>query len=294
MVKIGQSPTDWRNLSSFYDYAHRNDEPDTIKPKYDPLSFWIKGVDFLKEDETLDLINHLNFFMVFYDTSTPRILVHSAPPTTPKTALPIRYMNGTFPKQIRGRDLDDNLHQFWDASLKGDAIRRFLYNYQIVEYAAVYYVDDDVKRSIKRLLHAPDALSNVDNITESLVDALSPLKMNEVQKRSSLLKQCVSAEGIWAEIQHRKEYFEAKVEFEGGYSCDPYIVKDMRFITFNNNWSSTFEAAIRNIRNGLSHGKEFSRSGVISPTIANQDRIQPWLGPLSLAARQVMLFRGVL
>jgi hypothetical protein len=75
--------------------------------------------------------------------------------------------------------LDDNLFHFWDASLTGDPIRRFLYNYQILEYAAFYHIDDDVKRAIRKVLISPSAVSNLEKSMREIIEAIGGLKMQE-------------------------------------------------------------------------------------------------------------------
>ncbi len=55
-------------------------------------------------------------------------------------------------------------------------------------------------------------------------------------------------------------------------------------------WHSEFNGTIRSIRNALSHGKEQSVSSVIAPTPENFQNIQPWVGLISIAAGEVVVY----
>ena len=130
---VGPSNTDYRNLTSFSQYAFKDESADgsQFAGIADPLSFWIRKFDW-DDDKAIDLANHLNFYMTYYDASSPRILIHFPRNTksyTPRT----RYIDGDFPKVISGKFLDDNLVVLWNATFTGeDAARRFQLFYRII------------------------------------------------------------------------------------------------------------------------------------------------------------------
>jgi hypothetical protein len=142
------SKTDHRNLSQF---AFLHPPSDDDHASYEPRSFWAKPVKW-SEDAVLRLVNHLNFYMSYYDMGSPLILLHT-PKSEERAAQPrTRYIQGEFPKQIDGRVLDDNILHFWHASLRGDPASRFIYFYRIIEYTSFSYLDARTRASIRRIL----------------------------------------------------------------------------------------------------------------------------------------------
>ena len=140
-----QSDTNFRNLFSFQMYGKIRQQ---IKGQNLPLplqfldkarSFWISNVDY-DEDATITMLDSLNFYLSYYDEYSPIVLMHSA---RLGTAHPqkIRYAHGSFPKTIIARPLDSNLLHYWRAGADGDPIRRFIYYFRLIEYAASTYVE---------------------------------------------------------------------------------------------------------------------------------------------------------
>lgn len=293
-VTLSQSPTQSRNLSSYNQALDIEEAPDFIKSLFgEPISFWIKNVTWSNSDSVQTLIKNLNFFMAYFDTSTPRVLIHSLNGGSAILPQNTRYPFDSFPNEIIAHRIDDNLYQFWDATLSGDSIRKFLYNFQILEYAAVYYLDEDNKRAIRKLLITPDASSRMDSIIQSIIETLGSVKLYDSQKMEALLKKSVDGNIIWNEIQRRVEIFSTDMDFEGGFVSKALLKKSTKFDEFEINWAATFCNRIRDIRNALSHGKETRSGSVIFPSILNQDKLQVWLPLVSAAAKQVILNKNV-
>ena len=254
------------------------------------MSFWIRNLDWKSPDFIQSLIKNLNFSMAYFDTSTPRVLIHSLNGGSAIQPENTRYPLGKFPTEIVGHRIDDNLYQFWDATLSGDPIRKFLYNYQILEYASIYYLDEDNKRSIRRLLKTPDASARLDTIVQSIIETLSSAKMHEIHKIEALVKKCVDYDLIWSELIKRTTAFSTDMIFDGGFVSKSLLRASTKQDDFEPNWVANLCGRLRDIRNALSHGKETRSGAVIFPTIGNQDKLQNWLPVLSMAARQIILY----
>ena len=100
-IPIAQSFTAFRNLPSFAIYLAEDPKPTGAEP----LSFWIRNLVW-DDDKILSLVNHLNFYLSYYDTRSPTILTHT-PKAEIKAAQPqTRYAEGKFPKNISGNEID--------------------------------------------------------------------------------------------------------------------------------------------------------------------------------------------
>lgn len=128
----------YRNMGSFrtYTMAQNEDMPSELKAYFSnvkPICFWIDGIEW-DEDVVLDMATHLNFYMTYYDISSPRVNVHSPQSENVSSQPQTRFAFDKFPTSIDSTRIEDNLLHLWHASRSGDPARRFLYNYQIVEH----------------------------------------------------------------------------------------------------------------------------------------------------------------
>jgi hypothetical protein len=289
---VGPTTTDFRNLGGFSDYvlAKKGVKGMAKIPDARPLSFWIKGLKW-DADAVLDLANHINFYMAYYDTESAQILIHSPASETTAMQPQTRFRDGNFPTTIKARSIEENLLHFWRASNESsDPIRNYINNYLILEYAAFFYIDDSVKRNVQKCLAAPNATANFETLTRRVLEAIGE-KLPEVQRVQHLLKNCVEPRLIWREIEKNLDYFSKPHKFDGGYTSEPLVAKGATEEAFSTNWDITFEAKIRSIRNALSHGKEVRTLSTISPTTRNFELLEPWVPLVAVAAREVMVYR---
>jgi hypothetical protein len=198
-----------------------------------------------------------------------------------------------FPQQITARPIQENLLHFWNASNEGDPIRCFLNNYLIIESAAFFYIGDEIKRTVKKTLLAPNATESMDLLTERILEAVSEDKLDLNQKIEALLRRCVDSGLIWREFEKNLAFFCETIRFDGGFVLDPIATKATNATLFAVGWSNAFEKNIRSIRNALSHGKEQRTLATITPTAANFERLRLWLPPIAVAAREVMVYRDL-
>jgi hypothetical protein len=287
--------TGFRNLTSFQYYVFRDRLPKGFPVNLgEPISFWIEPVDY-EDDAMLGLANHLNFFMSYYDTMSPNILIHSPGAENIKYQPQTRFALDTFPKKIVSRQLDDVLIHFWYAAKIGDPARRFLYNYQILEYSSYYFIEDEIRRQLHKALAAPHALNDLTGTTEELLDIVGQGKIYEGQKMDAAIKKMVDPKLIWREIESNKTAFCEKTSFEGGFELSPIVGKPNWTVDdFRAQGISSFVNSIRQIRNALSHGKEHRMSTVITPTKSNFEKLQAWVPLVSVAACEVMIYRGLM
>lgn len=286
---IGPSITEYRNLVSI---LNPSKAPEGVSVER-PISFWINDIDW-NEDLILTLCRKLNFYLKYYDNDSPLILIHSPNSERKPSGNTNRYAHGSFPKSIKACPLDDTMLAFWQASLVGDSARRFLYSYQMIEYSAYYYLDDEVKRTVRRAISRPHALHEIDNVVSDVIEAVSSFKQNDIQKIENLIRNIVSPRPVWRSIEADMDFFSEKTEFEGGYVAPSIARRDWKAADFETGWVPTLSSALRGIRNALSHGREQRMSQVIMPTTQNLSLLRHWVRPIAVVANEIMLYHEVL
>lgn len=286
---IGPSITEYRNLASI---INPSSVPNDLSIER-PTSFWINNIDW-NEDLVLNLCRKLNFYLKYYDSESPLILVHSPHSERKSSGVTNRYAHGSFPTSIKACPLDDVMLAFWQASLVGDSARRFLYSYQMIEYSAYYYLDDEVKRTVRRAISRPHALHQIDDVVSDVIEAVSSFKQNDIQKIENLIRTIVSSAPVWRSIEADIDFFSQKTEFEGGYVAPAIARRDWKSADFETGWVPTLSSALRGIRNALSHGREQRMSQVIMPTTQNLSLLRHWVRPIAVVANEIMLYHEVL
>jgi hypothetical protein len=270
---VKSSKTFHRNLISFMFF---NDNDPAGQPPFEPRSFWVKPVNW-EDDKVLRLAQHLNFYMSYYDIGTPRIMLNATKSEELAVRPRTRYIDGKFPEQIEGRLLDDHLLHFWDASLSGDAARKLIYCYRIIEYASFSYVDAKTRSAVRRMLASPTFGRRVDEAAEKIVSTVLTTKLDEIPRINALLEEAVDADLVWNEINQNLEAFSCETTFDGGFKVAPLLHGNDKRGAFLTAWPYSVHGALRGIRNALSHGRDQKTASVITPTTANFNRLRPWV-----------------
>jgi hypothetical protein len=269
-VALSPGTTTHRNLPSFraYVFGEKN-KPGFPKIRdAKPLSFWIEGFDTWNDDLVLEVVSHINFYMTYFDTHSAFVAVHTPQKENYARQPQARFVKGSFPSVITARPTDDNLLYLWAASKNGDPARRFLYSYQIIEYAAFSFIEEEVRAAIRKVLAAPSFLDNIDRSTGRILECVGQSTMHESQKIELLIKKAVEPELIFREINNNVEFFSKRLEFQGGFTLEPIAKAGWKAADFGVNGMTAFARQLRNIRNALSHGREQKSVSVIAPTAA--------------------------
>jgi hypothetical protein len=255
-----------------------------------PTSFWLSDVEW--DDEAVhDLTQHLNFYMAYFDAKTPTVLFHIKKEEGIRAQPQSQFRHGKFPKIIRAQQLDEDLFHFWSAGRTGDPGRRFVYNYQILEYLAHYILDDGIRERVSKMMRAPHALDVVDDTVDAIVDAVSSSKIHDAQKIDALLQRAVDPAVLWQDINRNIDVFSVATDFEGGYSLKPLVKKGWTLNDFKTNWPGSFAGSLRGLRNALSHARENRMEVSIPPTKNNLTKLLPWTTLIGIAASEAMIFR---
>lgn len=278
--------TNYRNLSNTRLYLLVNEQGADVSTT--PTSFWLGPMEC--DENAIALVGgHLNFFMTYFDFQTPRVLLHESP--APGLVKEQRYPRGPFPTRIDGRRIDPNLLLVWESVFDSpDSFRKFLYAYQVLEYRAFYYVQDNVLRVIKRVLASPDTIAKGDEAVRQMFDVLTEQRMGDDSRVEAVLKQFVDPAALWPQIALNLPSFTEEVSFDGGFALEPFLKQNATLETFQEHWPARFAKHIRTIRNSLVHGRESRQAVTIAPTRSNYERLRPWVAPIVIAAQEATLF----
>lgn len=253
-------------------------------------SFWIRDCD-IPEPDLPELARNLNFYMRYFDGQTPMILLHGDP-VRREVERPRRFLFGPFPTHVAGRPLDPYMLTLWESGLPGatEPVRSFLYNYQILEYAAFYYLKEDLARTIRRIVSMPDIIVRADEASRQILDALVEERTTEEAKIASVVQQAVDPAAVWAEIESKADFFADPTEFEGGFTLPALIKKGWGLDDFKTAWIPKLPDSFRKLRNALLHAREQRLARCIAPTARNNHLLRPWNGLISVASNQIILF----
>lgn len=253
-------------------------------------SFYIRGVR-LPEADLPDLARHINFYMKYYDRETPYIVIHSEPISLPQLDVPIRFPMGNFPEKISMRPLDPYLLTLWEGgSLSRDPSKRILYNYQVIEYAAFYYLREEVLRGVRRLIADPCVFGKTEEISRQVVELLTQDKVGDEAKIVAVVQQTVDPEAVWRDIEQKKEFFAKEAKFDGGFSIPPLIKQTWEFEDFKAAWIPKLPDALRKLRNALVHAREQRLCNCVAPTVNNNHLLRPWSELATTIGNQVILY----
>ena len=286
------SYTEHRNLTNIRAYSRwkttQESRGDEVRPVL--TSFWIRKCD-LQEAQLPRLARHLNFYMRYFDRISPIIVVHE-PPSEKDRGRPTRFLFGPFPERILARSLDPYMLTLWDSGLPSSGVvRSFLYNYQILEYAAFYYLKEDLARAIRRIVTSPDVLVRADEASRQILDILVEERAPEEAKITSVVQQAVDPAVLWPEITAQEAFFSEPTEFEGGFALPALIKRGWSMEDFRAAWIPKLPDSFRKLRNALLHAREQRLSKCIAPTARNGDLVRPWSVLVSIASSQIILFR---
>jgi hypothetical protein len=291
-LRSSGSFSDYRHLEQLHDFQLQDKLPKELRDFYKSqvaISFFVNDVENYDEELFVDLAKHLNFYLSYFDRSSPQIdIVASVPPSAPNAARPQK--PEIVPPLITAVDLDPFLLDLNLAAKVGSARLRILYYYQILEYAAFYWVEDSVKSAICRILQAPDLQSNLDEYFPKLIEALVPTRQNDEHKIRRVIECRVDPKIIWSEISLNLDYFSTGHTFEGGFRLEPVVSADTTEEAFSKMWSPKLFETIRAVRNSLVHARESRTEAVISPTINNSRLLTPWIPVVRRMAEFVTIY----
>jgi len=259
-----------------------------------PVSFFVSEFEAFDEEKIVEISKHLNFFMQYYDRKTTSIIIHPPESGEPEPVKQLQFVEADFPKKLSTKRQNLFLLDLALAANEADTRLKFIYYYQILEYTAFYYIEDNIKRDLLKIINTPDIFSNPDKYIPKILDTVSENRQDEEAKIEKIIKTNCIPDIVWKEIQQNIPYFSKRQEFEGGFVIEPIISEDTTLESFSEGWhprtAGTLRNTLRYIRNALVHGREKRFGAVIAPTLDNDLKIRPWLPVIRRIAEQVLIF----
>lgn len=281
---------DDRNLSTLRMFLLDSSDPKRSKmtERHTPMSFWIR--QFAGDDDALaEVCRHLNFYMTYFDRSSPIVLVDEQVDAG-QYSEPDRFRTGSFPASVRGRPLNAYLLSMWNRASTGNAFERFLHGYQILEFAAFYLTEDDVLRLIRKTLRRPDAGSRSEALARELCDVFANQKKDEDSRSAEVIRRAVRSQDLWAVLQKNAAFFSNSTNFEGGFSLRPHFSVKAGPEEFEKNYGNHVAASLRVLRNGLAHAREMRQARGIPPSKSNRALLRPWADLMFWIASEILLY----
>lgn len=299
--KDAKSSTNYRNLDEFefffFEKKLIKDKKISTPKKRVPMSFFISGINWDKsktkesEIEMIEIANHLNFYLNYFDNKTPNIIIHEEEGETHQNK-GNRYLFGEFPKEIKAHKLDPYLLILHNrAKSEQNNFLKYLYFYQIIEYASFYYLKDDLAQQLTSVLLSPYTEGYMKTATQKIIDIMSEDSMHVTQKFNSVIKKFAEPEIIWKVIESLKKDFSSDIIFDGNLTIKKIVKEESTIDDFKISWDTIISTNLRNIRNSISHSGEDCMTSNILPTRKNSNKIKPWISLVSIIAKQIMINR---
>lgn len=238
-----------------------------------------------------DLARRTNFIMKYFDRRTPTIDIRQIKPTDPpEDVLPHRFCEGAFPESIAVPQIDEFVLQLIETADETINPRfAFIYLYQVIEYTGFYFIDDKVRRTLRRHLKDPAMINCPDHKLQEIFALFTELTHNDDVRMRKVIEECCDPAVLWQEIENDKEFFSTARTCDGGFEIPALISTDMTLSAWSSMWMPKLYDQITKIRNCLVHAREKRQSSVILPTENNDQIIERYLPLMRRLAEQLAL-----
>ena len=297
-IEVEESKINYRNIKPFSDFYQQGNLPETQRMLYEkltPVNFFVRGpIDILSVRDKKLLLQHINFYMSYFDRKSPWIVILEKKEQAEEYTTPYLSQTETsFPDQISFTEIDENLLNILSIARKVSTIRlQYLYYFQVLEYAAYYYIEEDFRNKISNILHSPDLLVKTDVYSRRLIDEFQ----NKYYKENSdsirlfnVINTYCEYRKIKYELMANKDFFTKDVCFDGGFVIKKLFKDEKQIQTGLPNTIQDIKSNLEKIRNVLVHIRESHENKVILPTMRNEDLIRPYLYLLRRIAEEVAM-----
>jgi hypothetical protein len=279
-----ENETGYRNLRQYKDY-YSKDKPSYIKEYFknrEPYSFFVEGPLNEIEKNKVQFTKTLNFYLSYYDREMPTIQVFSKDKEENKTKIPCYTLFDQFPNEISASKIDTTLLDILSVANKTKDIRlEFIFYYQIIEYAAYYYLENEDNSKLRQILKRPDINSSANDYVREIMEVLSDHfnvnKSNDREKIHKTIKHYCSINDIKLELKENKETFKLDIKFDGGLTLKSLFSDESAIESSKNGILNLAIDNISKIRNVIVHLREKRENTVILPTEKNNRLLLPYL-----------------
>jgi hypothetical protein len=270
-------------LGAFKDFQNLDKLPPRVKEWFAERvarSFFVKPTSEKPIADAALFARHLNFMMRYYDRATPQIIIRELEVAALKEEQkPLRVLEAEFPKALVMSPIDDIVLRLLDTARQSPPRFAFVYHYQILEYVSYYYLDEKIRRSVRRFLKDPAVVNCSDEKIAELIAIFSDSTHGDEVKMIRVIEEHCDPRLIWKEVEHHKAFFSAEQVFDGGFVLAPLIAADTNAASWNAMWMPKTFHALDKVRNALVHAREKRELRVIFPTSANNRKVR-YLAPV--------------
>lgn len=260
-----------------------------------PISFFISTVHMVPPfdpDLVILLARHLNFYMAYFDPDTPQISVFRPEDLVDADKIMREELSVNFPSTINARELDTFMLDLWTGAQRSGSRLAFLYFYQMLEYAGFYYIEEQVRLKIARVLRRPDIHASLDVCQALIMDAMIEYRQTDEKKIQSVIQLAVDPNEIWPIIERNIRYFSSEQRFDGGYIIDPFVKEGWHAPDFASAWFPRLPYSLQKTRNALVHAREMRLGQTLLPTRSNLIRLRPWVEIIAAISARVALYQN--
>lgn len=255
-----------------------------------PRSFFLKTGNPILSIDLEETARHINFLMHYYDRRSPVIEMRiDSEETSCENVRPKRFCEGEFPTSFAMNKIDDFILQLIEVARNTTPRFAFIYYFQIIEYAGFYFIDEKVKKTLRHLLKDPTLVTCPDTKIHELFAAFSDLAHNDDGRMKKVIEECCDPAVLWQDIENDRVFFSSQIIFDGGFTLPPLISNDSTKDSWSTMWMPKLYDQLTKIRNCLVHAREKRHSNVISPSKANNCRIERYLPLIARLAEQIAL-----
>ena len=230
------SESGYRNLRQFrdfYEVDQQNEQMEAYFKDKKPICYFISG-DFKKiKNEFVQFCKHLNVYIKFFDRKAPFInIIDAEPVITDEYTIPCKTSESNYPQIISTQQIDPVALDLLHIALETGNIKlKYLFYYQILEYFAYYFLDEELKRKISNLIKNPDLLQNYSSYSKIIIEELKDYTNNtsDKQKLTKLISDYLIIDDIKVEIVNNLSYFSKDLEFDGNFKLPALITDDKIF-----------------------------------------------------------------
>lgn len=280
-------------LRAFRDFQRLDKLPDRAREYFGkrvPRNFFLKADKPIQSLALDDIAHHINFIMYYYDRRSPIIDIRQESGTKhSEKSLPMRFCEGSFPSSMVLNRIDDLILQLITVARGTNARFAFIYYYQVIEYAGFYFMDERVRKTLKRVLKDPLMINCPNDKIQELFSVFCDTAQNDESRMKKVIEECCDPKVLWLDIVNDKVFFSKAVDYDGGFSLSPLISQDTTEDSWVSMWMPKLFDQITKIRNCLVHARERRQSNVILPTKTNAINIERYLPLIARIAEQIAL-----
>lgn len=287
-----ESDSYYRNLPIFYDYYSKNELYKKFFREASPISYFVKG-NFNKINcDFVTLFKTLNFYRFYFDRYCSQIIIIKKQIKTEKHEKPCYSKKQTFPSSINAKEIDPTILEIFSVARETKDIRlKFIFYYQILEFASYYYLNKKIQNKLSSILKKPEVSSMSNEYSKRIIEEMKDhfSSRDDSFKLETTITDYCTIDDIKLEIESNYEFFSKDINFEGGLFV-PRILKNKEGIEcLTDGDLIKVKTNIEKIRNVLVHLRESRENKVILPTETNNNLLVPYLYIVKRLAEKVAI-----